>query len=136
MTDQTVEFIEETYDLGFLRFNDEIIPGKSVKVSGKIKAERQTVSNAHHGVGWNFSEEEYSGEVSEIPIKHWSKVKERWHKQKYDPLGLMIPLYNIVDEGQYKEMAVLKYAVITDFDLETEGKTTFSCKFESLTMKE
>ena len=33
-------------------------------------------------------------------------------------------------------MAVLKYAVITDFDLETEGKTTFSCKFESLTMKE
>lgn len=136
MTDQTVEFIETAYDLGVMRFNDQVIPGKTIKFSGKIKAERQTVSNAHHGIGWNFDEEEYSGEISEIPIKYYPLVKERWRQQKYDPLGLNISCYNILDEGQYKELAVLRHAVITDFDMEIEGKTTFGLKFEALTMKD
>lgn len=136
MTDQTVEFVETSFDLGLMKFNEKIIPGKSVKFSGKIKAERQTVSHAHHGIGWTLSEEEYSGEISEIPIKYWPDVKQRWKEQKHDPLGLNIPCYNIVEEGQYKELAVLRHAIITDFDHEIEGKTTFGLKFEALTMKD
>lgn len=52
MTDQTVEFIEKTYDMAILKFNEKLIPGKGIKFSGKWKRERIKVDNAKHGVGW------------------------------------------------------------------------------------
>ena len=36
MVDQSVEFIEQTYDLAIMKFNDKLIPG-SIKMSGKKK---------------------------------------------------------------------------------------------------
>ena len=75
MTDQTVEFIEKTYDMAILKFNEKLIPGKGIKFSGKWKRERIKVDNAKHGVGWKTSDEEFSGQLSDLPSKYWDVVQ-------------------------------------------------------------
>ena len=120
MTDQTVEFIEKTYDMAILKFNEKLIPGK--------------VDNAKHGVGWKTSDEEYSGELSDIPYKYWDDVQEIIEELDSNPLALNIACYNIIDDGEYEERGVLRYATITDFD-STAVDGTFGIKFEALLFK-
>lgn len=133
MADQFVEFIEKSYDLAILKMNERLVPGK-IKFSGKKKKERIKVDNAHHGIGWKTSDEEYSGELSDIPLKYWNDVMDMFDAQDDDPLGLNIACYNIVNDGAYEEMAVLRYASINDFDT-TPTDGTFGIKFEALLFK-
>lgn len=134
MTDQTVEFIEKTYDMAILKFNEKLIPGKGIKFSGKWKRERIKVDNAKHGVGWKTSDEEYSGELSDIPYKYWDDVQKIIEELDSNPLALNIACYNIIDDGEYEERGVLRYATITDFD-STAVDGTFGIKFEALLFK-
>ena len=133
MVDQSVEFIEQTYDLAIMKFNDKLIPG-SIKMSGSKKKERIKTDNANHGIGWKTSDEEYDYELSDIPRKYWDDVMEIYDALDKDPLGLNIALYNIVDDGAYEEMGVLRYATIGDFDT-TPVDGTFGIKGESLLFK-
>ena len=133
MTDQSVEFIEKTYDLAILRMNDSFVPG-SIKFSGSKKKERIKTDNAHHGVGWKYSDEEYSYELSDIPLKYWDLVMSMWSELDTNPLGLNISCYNIVDDGEYEEMGVLRYATIGDFDT-TPVDGTFGIKGDALIFK-
>lgn len=134
MTDQTVEFIEKAYDAAILKFNERLIPGAGIKFSGKWKKERIKLDNATHGVGWKTSDEEYSGELSDIPYKYWDDVMEIIEELKSNPLGLSIACYNIIDDGEYEERAVLRYATITDFN-STVTDGSFGIKFEALLFK-
>lgn len=133
MADQNVEFIEKSYDLAILKMNDKLVPG-SIKFSGKKKKERIKVDNARHGVGWKTSDEEYSGELSDIPLKYWDDVMDMYDNLDDDPLALNIACYNIVNDGDYEEMGVLRYATIGDFDT-TPTDGTFGIKFEALVFK-
>ena len=51
-----------------------------------------------------------------------------------NPLALNIACYNIIDDGEYEERGVLRYATITDFD-STAVDGTFGIKFEALLFK-
>ena len=134
MVDQTVEFIEKAYDTAILKFGEKLIPGSGIKFSGKWKRERIKLDNATHGVGWKTSDEEYSGELSDIPYKYWDDVMEIIEGLKTEPLGLNIACYNIIDDGEYEEKGVLRYSTITDFDT-TPVDGAFGIKFESLLFK-
>lgn len=133
MTDQSVEFIEKTYDLAIMKMNGDLVPG-TIKFSGKKKKERIKTDNARHGIGWKTSDEEYSGELSDIPIKYWDTVMDMYDALDDDPLGLNIAVYNIVDDGDYEEMGVLRYVALSDFD-STPTDGTFGIKFEALVFK-
>lgn len=134
MADQSVEFIEKAYDAAILKFNEKLIPGSGIKFSGKIKRERIKLDNATYGVGWKSSDEEYSGELSDIPYKYWDDVMDIMDELKVNPLGLNIACYNIIDDGEYEERGVLRYATITDFD-STAVEGSFGIKFEALLFK-
>lgn len=104
----TIDPDDNTYDLGELRLDKEVIVCEDFNVDFSSESETRPATNSRDPVGYKGGKNEYKWEANSVSPEFFSMLREYQRNRRNFPIGV----FNFNDDGDYKELFTLLHCRI------------------------
>lgn len=104
----TINPDDNTYDLGELRLDKEVIVCEDFNVEFNTESETRSATNSRDPVGYKGGKNEFTWEANGVSPEFFDLLREYQRNRKNFPVGV----FNFNDEGEYRELFTLLHCRI------------------------
>ena len=114
----TIDPDNNTYDLGELRLDKEVIICEDFNVEISSESETRTATNSHDPVAYKGGKNEYTWEANGVSPEYYELLRSYQKNRKNFPIGV----YNFDADGEYRELSTLLHCRISDLSASQEDE--------------
>ena len=114
----TIDPDNNTYDLGELRLDKEVIVCEDFNVEISSESETRTATNSHDPVSYKGGKNEYTWEANGVSPEFISLLREYQRNRKSFPVGV----FNFEENGEYVELLTLLHCRIDSVSASQEDE--------------
>ena len=114
----TIDPDNNTYDLGELRLDKEVIVCEDFNIEISSESETRTATNSPDPVSYKGGKNEYTWEANGVSPEFTSLLREYQRNRKGFPIGI----YNFEENGEYVELLTLLHCRIDSISASQEDE--------------